>query len=421
MPEFDRAADCLAAAATGVGFLHGLGNRFAGLAPTLLNPARQFFRLAFGILKVAIGKRGSFPLGLALGEFPVAFDFEFRLNGSSRLEGSSSCAVGRTAKAVPPRLGFRTLGPGGRPSSGVEPCWRGRRNLRNARADGRGSCGNGRPSRDRIRGNIDVAACWRAPGHSEAYFDGDRPLVRGSCGEVAVRFCRLKPAKIPDRVAGAFKGSGHRLRYRSEGGVAEFAVFRDGVFHDCHSDACAPCGLTSAGMHCPAGAFAASRRQGSKTGGKRRRFVRIQRHADQCRWQLGAPPTAQRQASSGWGGRGQGESQRIQRGHAHLSGGMKMRFEVWLRHVAQSARRNEFGLWGVFLLESPPCRTALEPLKEVIRFFRRHRVPARHDQTWREVPFPRRAGGTWAPDYSSAASKSSRGTVANVVAESDMA
>jgi hypothetical protein len=74
--ELARAADSLFAAAGGAGFLDGLFNCFAGFARALLNPANQFFLLAFDELQIAIRELGPFLFQLALGDVPVAFDFE---------------------------------------------------------------------------------------------------------------------------------------------------------------------------------------------------------------------------------------------------------------------------------------------------------------------------------------------------------
>jgi hypothetical protein len=71
-----RAADSLFAAAGGTGLLDGLFNCFAGFARAFLNPANQFFLLAFGELQIAIRELGPFLFQLALGDVPVAFDFE---------------------------------------------------------------------------------------------------------------------------------------------------------------------------------------------------------------------------------------------------------------------------------------------------------------------------------------------------------
>jgi hypothetical protein len=66
----------LFAAAGGAGFLDRFFDRFAGFARALLNPANQFFLLAFGVLEIVIRELGPFLFQFALGDVPVAFDFE---------------------------------------------------------------------------------------------------------------------------------------------------------------------------------------------------------------------------------------------------------------------------------------------------------------------------------------------------------
>jgi hypothetical protein len=66
----------LFAAAGGAGFLDGLFDRFPGFAGAFLNPAKQFFLLAFDELQIAIRELGPLLFQLALGDVPVAFDFE---------------------------------------------------------------------------------------------------------------------------------------------------------------------------------------------------------------------------------------------------------------------------------------------------------------------------------------------------------
>jgi hypothetical protein len=66
----------LLAAAGGAGFLERLLDRFAGFPGALLNPANQFFLLAFDVLEIVIRELGPFLFQLALGDVPVAFDFE---------------------------------------------------------------------------------------------------------------------------------------------------------------------------------------------------------------------------------------------------------------------------------------------------------------------------------------------------------
>src|ERR1039457_5948552 len=74
--------DSLFATTGGAGFLDGLFDRFTGFARALLNPANQFILLAFGIEEVAVREFGPFFLQLALGDVPVAFDFECGHNNS---------------------------------------------------------------------------------------------------------------------------------------------------------------------------------------------------------------------------------------------------------------------------------------------------------------------------------------------------
>ena len=70
-----RTVDNLLAAA-GSGFLDGLFHRFPGFAGALLNAAQQFVVLAFGALQIVIRELGPLLLELALGDVPVALDFE---------------------------------------------------------------------------------------------------------------------------------------------------------------------------------------------------------------------------------------------------------------------------------------------------------------------------------------------------------
>ena len=72
----------LFAAAGGAGFLKRLFDRFPGFAGALLNPANKFFLLAFGVLEIAIRELGPLLFQLALGDVPVAFNFEFVHNNS---------------------------------------------------------------------------------------------------------------------------------------------------------------------------------------------------------------------------------------------------------------------------------------------------------------------------------------------------
>jgi hypothetical protein len=74
-------AGSLFAAAGGTGFLDRLFDRFTGFARALLNPANKFSLLAFGVLEIVIRELGPFLFQLALGDVPVAFDFECSHNG----------------------------------------------------------------------------------------------------------------------------------------------------------------------------------------------------------------------------------------------------------------------------------------------------------------------------------------------------
>jgi hypothetical protein len=65
-------------AAGGAGFLDRLFDCFTGFARALLNPAQQFFLLAFGVLEIVIREVIPFLFQLALGDVQVAFDFECR-------------------------------------------------------------------------------------------------------------------------------------------------------------------------------------------------------------------------------------------------------------------------------------------------------------------------------------------------------
>ena len=60
LPQPARAVGSLFAAAGGARFLDGLFDRFAGFARALLNPANQFFLLAFGELQIAVRELGPF-------------------------------------------------------------------------------------------------------------------------------------------------------------------------------------------------------------------------------------------------------------------------------------------------------------------------------------------------------------------------
>jgi hypothetical protein len=76
LPQFARAVGSLFAAA-GRDFLDGLFDLFTGFAGALLNAAQQFILLAFGKLEIVIRELGPLLFQLALGDVPVAFDFEF--------------------------------------------------------------------------------------------------------------------------------------------------------------------------------------------------------------------------------------------------------------------------------------------------------------------------------------------------------
>jgi hypothetical protein len=107
LPHFSqavRAAGSLAATATIAGFFHGLFDRVAGFARAFLNPAHQFFLLAFRVLEIVIGKLGPFLFQFAFGNVPVAFDFKFRHNVYFRFGCLLWFAVGVTAKVIWQRL-----------------------------------------------------------------------------------------------------------------------------------------------------------------------------------------------------------------------------------------------------------------------------------------------------------------------------
>ncbi len=65
----------LAAASSGT-FPDRVFDYFTGFTCDLLNPANQFFLLAFGVTKVIIRELGPLLFQLALGDVPVALDFE---------------------------------------------------------------------------------------------------------------------------------------------------------------------------------------------------------------------------------------------------------------------------------------------------------------------------------------------------------
>jgi hypothetical protein len=77
-----QAVGSLFAAAGGAGILDGLFDRFPGFAGALLNPSNKFFLLAFGELEIVIRELGPLLFQLALGNVPVALNFEFIHNNS---------------------------------------------------------------------------------------------------------------------------------------------------------------------------------------------------------------------------------------------------------------------------------------------------------------------------------------------------
>src|ERR1035437_5896046 len=97
----------LFATAGGAGFLDRLFDCFAGCARALLNPANQFFLLAFDVLEIVIRELGPFLFQLALGDVPVAFDFEFGHNSLFCFCCFFSSAVNVTAKVFPRRAAGR--------------------------------------------------------------------------------------------------------------------------------------------------------------------------------------------------------------------------------------------------------------------------------------------------------------------------
>jgi hypothetical protein len=74
--QFASAGCNLRASGVGGGFLDGLFDCFTAFASALLNPADYFFELALGKLEIVIRELGPFLFQLALGNVPVAFDFE---------------------------------------------------------------------------------------------------------------------------------------------------------------------------------------------------------------------------------------------------------------------------------------------------------------------------------------------------------
>ena len=73
--EPQRPAD-LAVIGAGTALVQFFFDGFAGFARGLLDAADQFLCLAFGVLEVVIRQLGPFLFELALGDVPVAFDFE---------------------------------------------------------------------------------------------------------------------------------------------------------------------------------------------------------------------------------------------------------------------------------------------------------------------------------------------------------
>ena len=68
----------LLAMASGGVFLDRAFDHFTGFAGDLLNPANQLFLLALSVLEVIIRELRPFLFQLALGDIPVAFNFECR-------------------------------------------------------------------------------------------------------------------------------------------------------------------------------------------------------------------------------------------------------------------------------------------------------------------------------------------------------
>jgi hypothetical protein len=65
----------LAPAGGGV-ILDGVFDHFTRFAGELLNPAKQFFLLTFGVTEIVVRQLRPFLFQLALGDVPVAFDSE---------------------------------------------------------------------------------------------------------------------------------------------------------------------------------------------------------------------------------------------------------------------------------------------------------------------------------------------------------
>ena len=66
----------LIVATRGQGFLENFFNYFSGFAGALLNAAKQFLLLAFHELEIVVSELGPLLFQFALGNVPVAFDFE---------------------------------------------------------------------------------------------------------------------------------------------------------------------------------------------------------------------------------------------------------------------------------------------------------------------------------------------------------
>ena len=68
--------DCLFAATGAGALLYRVFDNSTGFTSDLLNPANQFFLLAFGVSEIIIREVGPFLFQLAFDNVPVAFDFE---------------------------------------------------------------------------------------------------------------------------------------------------------------------------------------------------------------------------------------------------------------------------------------------------------------------------------------------------------
>jgi hypothetical protein len=87
------------AATAGTGFLDRLFDGFTGFPGAFLNPANQFVVLALDVLEIVIRELGPLLLQLALGDVPVALDFEFI--HKSPFHFWFSFAANVTAKIIP--------------------------------------------------------------------------------------------------------------------------------------------------------------------------------------------------------------------------------------------------------------------------------------------------------------------------------